>query len=111
MLSTAAKLSAAGALLLSVSSTPYAPQRCTATSTATLEPVVELYTSEGCSSCPPADKWVSSLKGKGLVVWTFHVGYWNYIGWVDRFAALAYTLRQREISSRNKRRNEADEKR
>jgi len=68
-------------------------------------PVVELYTSEGCSSCPPADKWASSLKGKGVVVQAFHVGYWDYIGWVDRFAAPAYTQRQREVAARNRQRN------
>ena len=66
---------------------------CQARSAATLTPVVELYTSEGCSSCPPADKWLSTLKddaAKGRVVaQAFHVGYWDYIGWVDRFASPA----------------------
>lgn len=79
-----------------------AQDQCNATSGATLTPVVELYTSEGCSSCPPADKWASSLKGKGVVVQAFHVGYWDYIGWTDRFAAPAYTNRQREIAARGK---------
>jgi hypothetical protein len=65
-------------------------------------PVVELYTSEGCSSCPPADKWASTLKGSGAVVQAFHVGYWDYIGWVDRFAAPAYTNRQREVAATNR---------
>ena len=64
--------------------------------------MVELYTSEGCSSCPPADKWASSLKNSGAVVQAFHVGYWDYIGWVDRFAAPAYTSRQREVAATNK---------
>lgn len=79
--------------------------QCTATSGPTITPVLELYTSEGCSSCPPADKWVSTLKGKNLVVQAFHVGYWDYIGWVDRFASPAYTSRQREIAARNKQRS------
>ena len=75
--------------------------QCFVNSGPTIAPVVELYTSEGCSSCPPADKWASSLKGTGAVVQAFHVGYWDYIGWVDRFAAPAYTNRQREVAARN----------
>ena len=63
--------------------------------------MIELYTSEGCSSCPPADKWASSLKNSGAVVQAFHVGYWDYIGWVDRFAAPAHTSRQREVAATN----------
>ena len=78
---------------------------CAAHSPATLTPVVELYTSEGCSSCPPADRWLSTLKGPAAegraVVQAFHVGYWDYIGWVDRFAAPAYTNRQRGIAKAN----------
>ena len=75
--------------------------QCTVASGPTITPVVELYTSEGCSSCPPADKWASTLKGSNAVVQAFHVGYWDYIGWVDRFAAPAYTNRQREIAAKN----------
>ena len=59
--------------------------------------VVELYTSEGCSSCPPADRWVSTLKGQpDLVVLAFHVSYWDRLGWKDRFASPDYTERQAE---------------
>lgn len=62
--------------------------------------LIELYTSEGCSSCPPADRWLSKLKGDaGLwhdyVPISFHVDYWNYIGWRDRFSNSAYSDRQR----------------
>lgn len=82
---------------------------CQAKSPATLTPVVELYTSEGCSSCPPADRWLSGLKtaaAEGRVVaQAFHVGYWDYIGWVDRFAAASHTARQREIAAANRLRN------
>jgi hypothetical protein len=78
---------------------------CKAESAATLTPVIELYTSEGCSSCPPADRWLSTLKTSAAsgraVVQAFHVGYWDYIGWVDRFANPAYTDRQRQIARRN----------
>lgn len=95
------KLMATTTLLMVAFSTFSAQYQCTASSGATITPVIELYTSEGCSSCPPADKWASSLKDKGVVVQAFHVGYWDYLGWVDRFAAPAYTTRQRELAARN----------
>ena len=81
-------------------------ENCSAKSAATLTPVIELYTSEGCSSCPPADVWLSQFKaaqkeGK-VVAQAFHVNYWDYIGWTDRFAAPAYTQRQRELSARTR---------
>ncbi|MDP3796292.1 MAG: DUF1223 domain-containing protein [Polaromonas sp.] len=97
----ATKLMATTTLLMVASSTFSAQHQCTASSGSTITPVIELYTSEGCSSCPPADKWASSLKDKGVVVQAFHVGYWDYLGWVDRFAAPAYTNRQREVAARN----------
>jgi hypothetical protein len=79
--------------------------QCKADSPSARVPVIELYTSEGCSSCPPADRWLSSLKPVAasgrVVVQAFHVGYWDYIGWVDRFASPAHTQRQREIAARN----------
>jgi hypothetical protein len=63
--------------------------------------LLELYTSEGCSSCPPADRWVSDLKQDprlwtSLVPVAFHVDYWDYIGWPDRFADPASGRRQRD---------------
>lgn len=59
--------------------------------------VVELYTSEGCSSCPPADRWLSSLRGRDDVLpLAFHVTYWNRLGWPDRFASASLTQRQRD---------------
>ena len=68
--------------------------------------VVELYTSEGCSSCPPADRWLSALAGSGLADLTLplslHVDYWDYIGWPDRFAEARFTRRQREIAAENR---------
>jgi hypothetical protein len=84
--------------------TAFSMENCSAKSASQLIPVVELYTSEGCSSCPPADAWLSTLKaaqqeGK-VVAQAFHVNYWDYIGWKDRFAAPAYTQRQRELSAR-----------
>jgi len=59
--------------------------------------LVELYTSEGCSSCPPADDWLRRLPaGTGIVALAFHVDYWDYLGWRDRFADPRYSKRQQE---------------
>lgn len=60
-------------------------------------PVIELYTSEGCDSCPPTDKWFSTLsfKKQGAVPLAFHVDYWDYIGWKDRFAKPSFGDRHR----------------
>ncbi|RZJ10582.1 MAG: DUF1223 domain-containing protein [Haliea sp.] len=89
-----------------VASGAFAADSCRTESPASLTPVIELYTSEGCSSCPPADRWVSTLKAPvaagRAVVQAFHVGYWDYIGWVDRFASPAHTARQRQIASQNR---------
>jgi len=68
---------------------------CQAQSSATPPRVVELYTSEGCSSCPPADKWLSTLKGRSdVLALSFHVTYWDKLGWPDRFASTEFTQRQ-----------------
>ena len=63
--------------------------------------LLELYTSQGCSSCPPADAWLSQLKDspslwQQLVPVAFHVDYWDYIGWRDPFADQRYNRRQRD---------------
>lgn len=68
--------------------------------------VLELYTSEGCNSCPPADRWLNGLQDRGfdarrVIPLAFHVDYWDYIGWPDRFAHPAYSERQRSIADRN----------
>jgi len=62
--------------------------------------LLELYTSEGCSSCPPADRWVTNLKTdpklwKEFIPMAFHVDYWDYIGWKDPFASQDNSNRQR----------------
>jgi hypothetical protein len=72
-----------------------AAEACAASSGPTATPVVELYTSEGCNSCPPADRWLSTLKASpDLVALAFHVDYWDRLGWKDRFASAAFTNRQ-----------------
>jgi hypothetical protein len=95
---------AAGLLAGSVAAFAAGPS-CQAQSGATLTPVIELYTSEGCSSCPPADRWLSTLKNSATqgkaVVQAFHVGYWDSLGWVDRFASPAHTARQKQVASSN----------
>jgi len=68
--------------------------------------LLELYTSEGCSSCPPADRWLSRLRRSGvasdqLVALAFHVTYWDYIGWRDRFAQKMFDRRQRQLGRYN----------
>ncbi|MGD1876671.1 MAG: DUF1223 domain-containing protein [Kiloniellaceae bacterium] len=63
--------------------------------------VVELYTSQGCSSCPPADAILSELAAQpGLLALAFHVDYWDYIGWKDPFASAQFTERQRDYAAK-----------
>ena len=68
---------------------------CSSTAPARAPNVVELYTSEGCSSCPPADQWLAALpRGESVLALAFHVDYWDHLGWRDRFASPAHTARQ-----------------
>src|SRR3954468_19444073 len=76
---------------------------CTAQSAAKTVALVELYTSEGCDSCPPADRWLSSLGAQGyapdrIVPIALHVDYWDYIGWKDPYAHAAHSARQRKMA-------------
>lgn len=98
----------AGVLALTLSLPVYAASNltCRSHSPPTVVPVVELYTSEGCSSCPPADKWISKLRHEPhAVVLSFHVDYWDYLGWRDRFAQPRFSQRQREQLQVNSARN------
>lgn len=68
--------------------------------------LVELYTSQGCSSCPPADRVLETLTAKaraeGLPVYTlsFHVDYWNRLGWTDPYSQAAFSRRQRTYAGK-----------
>src|SRR5262249_39672520 len=77
--------------------------QCAAKSGPNTAALVELYTSEGCSSCPPADRWLSGLSTQGyvperVVPLALHVDYWDYIGWKDRYAKREFSLRQRKLT-------------
>lgn len=64
--------------------------------------LVELFTSEGCSSCPPADAWLRGVQANANVVpLEWHVDYWDSLGWPDRFDDARYTARQRELGARS----------
>jgi hypothetical protein len=63
--------------------------------------VVELFTSQGCSSCPPADALLGRLAGRpGVLALAFHVDYWDRLGWRDPYADAAWTRRQRDYAPR-----------
>jgi hypothetical protein len=91
---------------------PLAILGCTSATSAAGEPrvdeaplVIELFTSQGCSSCPPADALVNKLAkagqlgGRTVIPLSFHVDYWDDLGWADPFASAAWTERQREYAA------------
>lgn len=64
-----------------------------------LKAVVEMFTSQGCSSCPPADKVLSGYaKSDDVLALSWHVDYWNYLGWKDTFSKADFTERQRNYA-------------
>jgi hypothetical protein len=68
--------------------------------------VVELFTSQGCSSCPPADALLTELAGReGVIALALHVDYWDYLGWKDGFARPGHTKRQRAYAKAAKSRS------
>ncbi len=92
---------------LAVAAAPAAAaSACHAVSGSTTVPLVELFTSEGCDSCPPADRWLSSefpplpTRASPLAL-AFHVDYWDRLGWRDRFASAQFTQRQHDEMSAN----------
>ena len=91
------------ALALMTLALPAAAAGCKVQSGDKTVALVELYTSEGCNSCPPADRWLSGLAGRGhaperVVPLALHVDYWDYIGWKDPYAKREFSQRQRRLS-------------
>ena len=82
------------------SAAPTSAPSCHAATGAQRGALVELYTSEGCSSCPPADRWFAQVAATAdparLSLLAFHVDYWDDIGWPDRFGSGAFSDRQRD---------------
>ena len=99
----AATACAAAALCLAVAAAPVEAAGCRAASGAYAGALLELYTSEGCDSCPPADRWLSATfppgaDGARVVPLAFHVDYWDRLGWKDRFASSSWTERQYAVA-------------
>ena len=91
-------------LSCAVSAEVSAAPACVASSGAQRAVLLELYTSEGCDSCPPADRRLSQFRSQAeyagrVVPLAFHVDYWDRLGWVDRFASPPYTQRQYAMAS------------
>lgn len=82
---------------------PAAGSTCRVEAAGTPPRVVELYTSEGCNSCPPADRWLSSLRADAseVIAVAFHVDYWDRLGWRDRFADPRHAERQAQQQRRS----------
>lgn len=94
------------AVLLLPLVTPVTAATCSAESGNARVALLELYTSEGCDSCPPTDQWLSALPQRGytpqmVLALAFHVDYWNYLGWKDPYAQARFSARQREAGRRN----------
>ena len=90
------------ALVLSLAAVTGQAAKCVSESGPGTAALVELYTSEGCSSCPPAERWLGTLPERypasRVVPLALHVDYWDYIGWKDPYAKREFSLRQRKLS-------------
>ncbi|MEM1002362.1 MAG: DUF1223 domain-containing protein [Bacteroidota bacterium] len=62
--------------------------------------ILELFTSQGCSSCPPADRILDEVKSKDIIALSYHVDYWNYIGWTDPFSKADFTKKQEDYAAK-----------
>jgi hypothetical protein len=81
-----------------------ATAQCTSQSPKQTAALIELFTSEGCSSCPPAERWLAQAKTNkpgSTVALAFHVAYWDYLGWKDVFAKPIFAQRQRWLANLN----------
>lgn len=78
----------------------HAQAHCSVSSGPVTPHLVELYTSEGCSSCPPAEQWLNGLADDADVIpLEFHVDYWDDLGWRDRFSDHRFTVRQQTLAA------------
>jgi hypothetical protein len=90
-------------LLVATTASLAAAGSCTAQSGIKRQALIELYTSEGCSSCPPAEQWLGKQFGAtdpNAIALAFHVVYWDYLGWKDQWAKPEFTQRQRWLSAK-----------
>jgi len=87
------------AVFIGASGGAAAAETCAAHSGASTPHLVELYTSEGCSSCPPAEAWIGTLAPERALGLAFHVDYWDDLGWRDGFAQAQFTARQQRLGS------------
>jgi len=90
-------------VLAAAAAPPALAASCVKQSPAHTIALLELYTSEGCSSCPPADRWLSRIAQSGLgqdevIPLALHVDYWDALGWKDRFADARFSERQRTLT-------------
>ncbi len=92
-------------LLIAVQASSRAAEQCSKSSPAYKVALLELYSSQGCSSCPPADEFVrqlyqsTGLNSDQVIALALHVDYWDYIGWKDPYAKAAHAERQRFLSA------------
>ena len=93
------------AISLALTASAAMADSCSVRSPAHRVALIELYTSQGCSSCPPADRWLSVLGQRvpdtQAIPLSMHVGYWDYIGWKDPFAKREFNERQRAWATAN----------
>ena len=99
MISAKSKLLFAGAAFAAALGAASVPGFGSAAAQEPAPVVVELYTSQGCSSCPEADAYFAELaRQPGVIAIAFHVDYWNYLGWRDPFSSKKFTYRQKEYA-------------
>jgi hypothetical protein len=99
---TLKRLLATGAAGAGLVHAPLQAATCRSDSPSGTVALIELFTSEGCSSCPPADRWLSRVSAREpvrIAPLSLHVRYWDYIGWKDPFAQVAFGERQRWLTA------------